>query len=128
MPRLIRYPEQVMIELGADLFYVRFKVNFDLVSSDYIPDGFDDLKRWFSENYEPKTWELIGPSAFSGVIEGCIGDKYAIYPMSTLEISRFSERWEVDSSGKSIDKRWQAYLMSYDPDMEERLATLDHLF
>lgn len=125
MPRLIRYPEQVMIELSADLLYVRFKVNFDLLSSDFIPDGFDDLKRWFNENLGPKTWELIGPSAFSGVVEEFIGHRYAIYPMSTIEIHKFSDRWENNSSGTSIDERWQAYLMSYDPEMEEKLARLN---
>ena len=125
MPRLIRYPEQVMIEQGADLFYVRFNVNFDLLSRKCTPDGFNDLKKWFSENFEPKTWEMIGPSAFSGILEGVNFNKYAIYPMSKFEIKKFADRWEIDSSGKSIDERWQAYLMVYDSEMAEKLSRLD---
>ena len=125
MPRLIRHPEQVMMELGTDLFFIKFKVDFDLASSDYIPNGFDYLKKWFNENFEPKTWELIGPSAFSGEIEGFIANKYAIYPMSISDINKYSNQWEIDSSGKSSDERWQAYLMSYDSEMEEKISRLD---
>ncbi len=102
MPELIRTPEQIFREEGQDIYFIRF--------SERNSPAEKELLRWFSKNTPDVRTEKLGPSEYSGVIEGYFGDVRII--CSESDLAKFSLRWE-SSDGESLDPRFQCLLDPY---------------
>ncbi len=105
MPMLIRTPEQILREERKDLYVIHS------TEGEKRP-GLAMIREWIRENLPGTRTELLGPSEYSGIAVGGIGDKLRVD--FTLEgLKQFCVRWE-DEQGGSIDKRFQCYLYPYD--------------
>lgn len=105
MPRLIRSPEQILRATQADLYFIRFSHGQDAYRAGKEPAGKRELEAWLSQHIPDTRLELIGPSEFSGMLCGGIGDDYAFH-IAPDGIEQFAAHWE-HPDGSSLDPRWQ---------------------
>lgn len=105
MPQLIRTPEQIFREEGKDIYLIRFRNRKGLNS----PVG-KEIQKWLHTNLPQVRIELLAPSEDSGCISGYFGDLRVDF--SEADLTTFCARWETPE-GKSVDRRFQCYLMPY---------------
>lgn len=113
MPRIIRTLERVFREEGKDIYVVRFK--------DEDEDGAAaeqaerDLIAWVEANLPGTPLETLGYSEKSGWISGVMGLRI---DFSEEGLKKFCDRWE-NAEGKSLDERFQCFLLQYKTWLEE---------
>ncbi len=125
MVKLIRTPEQILREeYGKDLYLIIFN---DAKNYSWEPSpGHKELLAWFNTALPHTKIELLGPSEKSGIIMGGPRKQQIRVDFDAESIAIFTARWE-DEHGKSIDARWQCYLMPYEPWLMENYPRTSHL-
>ena len=105
MPYLIKTPEDVFRETGKDVYLIRFCENRKKKHA-----ATEEVQAWIQENLPGTRVEPLAPSEHSGWISGYFGDLWIDF--SAEGLAAFCARWE-DAEGKSIDPRFQCYLVPY---------------
>ena len=108
MPELIRTPEQIFREEGKDIYFIKF--------SDRHSPARMEMLNWLSETMPGARVESLGPSEYSGVIEGYFGDLRIDF--SESDLAKYCARWE-DAAGKSLDPRFQCWCNTYQTWLDE---------
>ena len=105
MPRIIRTPEGVFREEGRDIYVVCFKDEDEAAAE----QAESDLTAWVEANIPGTPLEPLGYSEKSGWICGVMGLRI---DFSEEGLKKFCDRWE-NAEGKSLDKRFQCFLLQY---------------
>jgi hypothetical protein len=108
MPMLVRTPEEIIRTTGQGIYLIRFKEELDGFGGWPNPAGKDELVEWFKTHQPHVQLELIGPSEFSGMICGGIGNDWYIANWTEEDVVTFSAAWEKEDGG-SVDARFQCF-------------------
>lgn len=107
MPMLIRSPEDIFRAEGKDIYVLHF------LQDD--PDEADrtrsEMTDWFGQHLPTSRTEWMAPSEHSGYIVG--GPVGLRVDFTDADLAAFCAQWETPA-GKSLDPRFQCYLMPYE--------------
>lgn len=110
MPQIVRTPEDIFRAEGKDIYIIRFADGTDMDASATDSDARREILAWITDNEVANQVEPIGFSEYSGLLGGSSADVRIDFTDEGL--ARFHARWE-DSDGKSLDPRFQCYLIPY---------------
>ena len=105
MPMLVRTPEEILQSQQKDLYILRSSE-----TECRNAPGLLMIQEWIKENLPGTHMELIGPSAYSGMIMGGIGRDVWV-DFSPEGLAAFCARWEKDD--QSVDPRFQCFIYPY---------------
>lgn len=110
MPMLIRTPEDIFRAEGKDVYFLHFH---DWKEVDTADQTRQEMQDWFAEHLPGTRTELIAPSESSGYLMG--GPVSLRVDFSEQALAVFCARWEAPDTGKSLDPRFQCFVMPYAP-------------
>ncbi|MBY0465739.1 MAG: hypothetical protein K2W33_12425 [Burkholderiales bacterium] len=105
MPMLVRTPEEILQAEKKDLYILRSNE-----TERRNAPGLVMIKEWIKEHLPGTHMELIGPSAYSGMIIGGIGRDIWVN-FSPEGLAAFCAHWEKDD--QSLDPRFQCFVYPY---------------
>ncbi|PVE40987.1 hypothetical protein [Limnohabitans planktonicus] len=108
MTMLIRSPEDIFRAEGKDVYFLHFHGWQEV---DKAEQTRQEMQDWFAQNLPCTRTELIAPSEASGFVMG--GPVGLRIDFSEQGLAAFCERWEEPATGKSLDPRFQCFLMPY---------------
>lgn len=108
MPMLIRTPEEIFRAEGKDIYFLHFHEWQDIAKTEQVRQEMQD---WIAQHLPGTHTEQMAPSENSGYLMG--GPVGLRIDFSGQGLAAFCARWEEPATGKSIDPRFQCFVMPY---------------